>query len=142
MPQDEILAQLIFQQSAKSLSAMQLASLAQAAASLGGGGGGFDPVGAMRKSLGLDRLAVGSTPSANGGSGSATGEAGKYVLHNVYIAARQDVSGGTRALVQVDITKHLKAQAQVNTGARAATTPSSPVQDNGDSIGLSYQFDY
>lgn len=142
LPQDEILAQLLFQQSAKSLSAMQLASVAQAAASLGGGGGGFDPVGAMRKSLGLDRLAVGSTPGANGGTGSTSVEAGKYVLRNVYLAARQDLSGGTRALVQVDLTKHLKAQAQVNTGPRAATTSSSQLQDNGDSIGLSYQFDY
>jgi translocation and assembly module TamB len=142
LPQDEILAQLLFQQSVRSLSAMQLASLAQAAASLGGGGVGFDPVGAMRNGLGLDRLAVGSTPGANGGSGSTTVEAGKYVLHNVYLAARQDLSGGTRALVQVDLTKHLKAQAQVNTGPRAATTTSSQLQDNGDSIGLSYQFDY
>lgn len=142
MPPDEILARLLFQQSAKSLSAMQLASVAQAAASLGGGGGGFDPVGAMRKGLGLDRLAVGSTPSANGGSGSTTVEAGKYILRNVYLGAKQDLSGGTRALVQVDLTKHLKAQAQVNTGPRAANTTSTPLQDNGDSIGLSYQFDY
>jgi translocation and assembly module TamB len=92
--------------------------------------------------LGLDRLAVGSMPSSNGGSGSTSVEAGKYITRNVYLAARQDTSGGTRALVQVDITKHLKAQAQVNTGARAATTSSTPLQDNGDSIGLSWQYDY
>ncbi|GAA0530380.1 translocation and assembly module TamB [Rhizomicrobium palustre] len=142
LPQDEILAQLLFQQSAKSLSAMQLASVAQAAATLSGGGGGFDPVGTMRQSLGLDRLAVGSSQETSGGTGSTTIEAGKYVLRNVYIGAKQDLSGGTKALVQVDITKHLKAQAQVNTGPRAATTTSTPMQDNGDSIGLSYQFEY
>jgi len=140
MPQDEILAQLLFQQSAKSLSAMQLASVAQAAASLGGGGVGFDPVGTIRKSLGLDRLALGSTQPTNGSKGSTTVEAGKYILRNVYVAARQDISGGTRAQVQVDLTKHLKAQAAVTTGPRAAA--STPLQDNGDSIGLSYEFEY
>jgi autotransporter translocation and assembly factor TamB len=140
MPQDEVLAQLLFQQSAKSLSAVQLASVAQAAASLGGGG--FDPVGVMRRSLGLDRLAVGSNQTSSTSSGSTTIEAGKYVLHNVYIGARQDFSGGTKALVQVTLTKHLKAQAQVTTGPRAAVTTSQTLQDNGDSIGLSYQFEY
>ncbi len=142
MPQDEILAQLLFQQNAKSLSALQLASLAQAAATLSGGGGGFNPVGVMRKSLGLDRLAISSMPGSNGGVGNTTVEAGKYVLRNVYLAARQSFTGGTQAIVQVDITKHLKAQAQVNTGPRAANTTSTPLQDNGDSIGLSYEFEY
>lgn len=141
LPQDEILAQLLFQQSTKSLSPMQLASVAQAAASLGGGVG-FDPVGTVRKSLGLDRLAVGSTQPTTGSKGSTTVEAGKYILRNVYVGARQDTSGGTRALVQVDITKHLKAQATVTTGPRAPSSTSTPLQDNGDSIGLSYQFEY
>jgi translocation and assembly module TamB len=143
MPQDEILAQLLFQQSSKSLSAMQLASVAQAAATLSGGGGGIDPVGSIRKSLGLDRLAVGSnSQSGSSGIGSTSIEAGKYVLRNVYIGAQQDLSGGTKATVQVDLTRHLKAQAQVNTGPRAANTTSTPLRDQGDSIGLSYEFEY
>ena len=121
---------------------MQLASVAQAAATLSGGGGGIDSVGTIRRSLGLDRLAVGSSQSGSSGTGSTTIEAGKYVLRNVYIGAKQDLGGGTKATVQVDLTKHLKAQAQVNTGARADNTTSTPLQDNGDSIGLSYQFEY
>jgi len=142
LPQDEVLAQLLFQQSAKSLSAVQLAGVAQAAASLGGGGG-FDPVGIMRNSLGLDRLAVGSNQESSSGASSTTIEAGKYVFRNVYVGARQDLGGGTRVLVQVDITKHLKAQAQVTSGPRpATTTTSTPLTDNGDSLGLSYQFEY
>ena len=142
LPQDEILAQLLFQQSSKSLSAMQLASVAQAAATLSGGGGGLDPVGTIRRSLGLDRLAVGSNNSGASGIGSTSIEAGKYVLRNVYVGAQQDLSGGTKATVQVDLTKHLKAQVQVNTGPRATTTTSTPMRDNGDSVGLSYQFEY
>lgn len=143
MPQDEILAQLLFQQSSKSLSAMQLASVAQAAATLSGGGGGIDPVGTIRKSLGLDRLAVGSNNQSGAtGLGATSIEAGKYVLRNVYIGAQQDLSGGTKATVQVDLTRHLKAQVQVNTGPRAANTTSTPLRDQGDSVGLSYEFEY
>lgn len=140
LPQDEILAQLLFQKSVKSLSALELAGVAQAAATLSGGGG-FDPVGTVRQSLGLDRLAVGSDSNSSG-IGSTSVEAGKYVLRNVYVAAKQDMAGGTRAIVQVDIIRNLKAQAQMSTGPRAASTASTPLHDNGDSIGLSYQFEY
>ena len=74
---------------------------------------------------------------------SATIEAGKYVLKNVYVGARQDLSGGTRAVVEVDLARNLKAQATVSTGIAATTTPPGQAQtDTGDSVGLSYQFEY
>src|SRR5262249_47896067 len=57
LPQDEILGRLMFGQSTQQLSPFQLAEVAQAAASFGGLGGG-DPIGAIRGSLGLDRLSV------------------------------------------------------------------------------------
>jgi translocation and assembly module TamB len=142
LPQDEILAQLLFHQSVKQLSPLQLAQIGQAVASLGGVGSGFDPVGVMRKSLGLDKLALGSAQSAGGAPGQTTVEAGKYVLRNVYLGAQQSLSGGTRVLVQMDVTKHLKAQATVTTGSLATTSTSTPLQDNGDTIGLTYQFEY
>ncbi|MDE2183048.1 MAG: translocation/assembly module TamB domain-containing protein [Alphaproteobacteria bacterium] len=141
LPQDEILAQLLFQRSVKQLSPLELAQIGQAVASFGGVGSGFDPIASMRRSLGLDRLSIGSTPAATGTTGSTTVEAGKYVMHNVYVGARQDLSGGTHALVQVDITKNLKAQASVTTGTKATAT-STPLQDNGDSLGVTYQFEY
>ena len=142
LPQDEIFAHLMFQQSVKQLSPLQLAQIAEAMVSLTGAGSGFNPVAAVRRSLGLDRLAVGSTQTSSGES-STTVEAGKYVSHNIYVGARQDFSGGTHAIVQVDITHNLKAQAQVSTGARPATpAPGTPAVDNGDSVGLSYQFEY
>ncbi|HWA91401.1 MAG TPA: translocation/assembly module TamB domain-containing protein [Rhizomicrobium sp.] len=139
LPQDEVIARMLFQQSVKSLSPLQLAEIAQVLASLGGIGSGFDPVGSLRKSLGLDRLSVGGSTSGN----SATVEAGKYVLRNVYVGAKQDLSGGTRAVVEVDLTRNLKAQATVSTGAAAvANPPGSTPADTGDSVGLSYQFEY
>jgi len=143
LPQDEIMARLLFQQSATQLSALQIAEIADAITSLSGAGSGLNPVGSLRKSLGLDRLAVGSASSANGGSSQATIEAGKYISRNIYVGTTQNVSGGTRAIVQVDITKHLKAQAAVSMNAHPTnTTPLTQAQDTGDSVGLMYQFEY
>ncbi|HEY5236834.1 MAG TPA: translocation/assembly module TamB domain-containing protein, partial [Rhizomicrobium sp.] len=143
LPQDEVIAQILFQQSIKQLSALQLAQIAEALASLSGVGTGFNPVGMIRKKLRLDRLSVGSTSTGNAETSTTTIEAGKYVTHDVYVGAKQDLSGGTRAVVEIDITKNLKAQAAVNTGATAVTTaPGATPADTGDSVGLSYQFEY
>ena len=140
LPQDEILARLLFQQSAKQLSPLQLAQGAQALAAIAGLDSGFSPLSWVRGGLGLDRISVGS---AAGPTQGTTVEAGKYVSRNVYVGARQGISGGTQAQVQVDLTRNLKAQATVTTGANALTTKgASAAKDRGNSIGLSYQFDY
>lgn len=139
LPQDEILAHLLFQQSSKQLTPLQMAGIAQALASLSGISNGFDPVASIRGGLGLDRLAV------SGGSGVTTGttvEAGKYVFRNIYVGAKQGLSGGTQAQVQIDITRNLKAQATISAGTSAAATQGAGAQDTGGTLGLSYQFEY
>lgn len=139
LPQDEVVARLLFQKSATQLSPLQLAEGAQALAGIAGIGSGFSPLGSLRSGLGLDRLSI---RSGSGREGTAV-EAGKFVSHNIYVGARQDVSGGTKAQVQVDLTKNLKAQATVSSGLPATTTQgATALQDNGSSVGLSYQFDY
>ena len=143
LPQDEILAHLFFGQGAKQLTPLQLAQIAQAIAALGGLGTGFDPLGALRKQLRLDRLSVGSTTGGSSGTESQTTvEAGKYVARNVYVGARQNLSGGTQVQVQVDLTKRLKAQATLSTSNNATVTTGNSAQDNGSSVGLSYEFEY
>jgi translocation and assembly module TamB len=137
LPQDEILGRLLFGQSTQQLSPFQLAEVAQAAASFGGVGGG-DPLGAVRRGLGLDRLSVGS---ASGSSSGATVEAGKYVAKGVYVGARQGTTGGFQAKVQIDLTKHLKVQTTLGTGS-TPTTGITPENDPGSSIGLTYGFEY
>lgn len=140
LPQDEILARLLFQTSVKQLSPVQIAELAQVIPALTGIGEGFDPVDSLRRSLGLDRLAVGSADEASGGG--TTIEVGRHVTAGLYVGARQNLSGGTRAVVQYDLTKNLKLEATVNTGTTAAAAPSTATQDNGSSVGVTYQFDY
>jgi translocation and assembly module TamB len=137
LPQDEVLSQLLFGQSVKQLSPFQFAAIAGGLASLGGFGG--DPLAAMRKSLGLDRLSV---ESASGTGGGAAISAGKYVASRVYLGVKQGTSGGTQAQVQIDLTKHLKLQSTLGTRAGTPATGITPQNDPGSSIGLSYQFEY
>ena len=140
LPQDEVLAHLLFGTSVKDLSAIQIAEIAAALAELSGvTGGGGDPLGAVRKGLGLDRLSVGG---GGGPSSGATVEAGRYVARGVFIGAKQATSGGgTAAEVQIDLTRHLKAKAQLSTGG-GSVQGATPDNDPGSTIGLSYQFEY
>jgi translocation and assembly module TamB len=134
---------VFFQQSAKQLTPLQLAQIAQAIASLGGVGSGFDPLGALRRNLKLDRLSIGSTSGgASGSEAQTTVEGGKYVARNVYVGAKQTLSGSTQVQVQVDLTKQLKAQATVSTGTNATSVTGNSAQDSGSSVGLSYEFEY
>ena len=134
LPQDEVLAQLLFGRSASQLGPFQYAEIAAALAELSGAGGGNNPLDRVRKGLGLDRLSVGSGSTNAAGTGSAGGatiEAGKYVANGVYVGAKQGTSGAqTQAQVQIDLYKGLKAETDVGTGA------------GGTSVGLSYQFEY
>jgi translocation and assembly module TamB len=136
LPQDEILARLLFGTNVKQLTTLQIIQIGTALVSLSGSGGASNPLLAAQKTLGLDRLSVGS--AATGGTSV---EAGRYVSSNVYVGAKQSTSGSTQAKVQVDLTKHLKAQATLgNAGATAQGI--TPDNDPGSSVGLSYQFEY
>ena len=134
LPQDEVLAYLIFKRSAKDLGPFQIAQIAAGLAELTGvGGGGFNPLEDVRKGLGLDRLSLG-TGSGTGTSSKAaapTVEAGRYVTNGVYVGAKQGATGNqTGATVQIDITKGLKLQTDVGTG------------QGGNQVGVTYQYEY
>lgn len=138
-PRDEVMAILLFGTDAHSLSTTQLAELAAAVAQLAGGSS-FDPLGKVRNALGLDRLAVGGGGGVDNGGTSV--EAGKYVMKGVYVGAKQATSGsGTQAQVQIDLTKRLKLNTTVGTGGQV-TGFTTPENDPGSSVGLSYGFDY
>lgn len=116
---------------------MQMAQIAEALGTLTGVGGGLgNPLSGLRKGLGLDRLSVGSD------SGGASVEAGKYIASGIYVGAKQDMAGGTRAQVQIDLTEHLKLQSTINTGNEGAVSSGPSMIDRGSNIGLSYQFEY
>jgi len=139
LPQDEVLAHLLFGQSMKNLSAFQIAEIGAALAELSGVGGGADPLASLRKGLGLDRLSVGGGTNGAG----ATVQAGRYVARGVYVGAKQSAggAGGTQAQVQVDLTRHLKLQTTLGTGG-GTVQGATPDNDPGSSVGLAYQFEY
>jgi translocation and assembly module TamB len=137
MPQDEILAQLLFNTSTSKLSPLQVAQIAAALASLSGATSGFDPLDKVRTTLGLDRLTVGSDVTGN-----PTLEAGRYVARGVYVGAKQSASGsGSQATVQVDLAKGLKLETTAGSSSLSSATGAA---NSGDaaSVGLTYQFEY
>ncbi len=138
LPQDEVLAQLLFGTGVGKLSPFQVAGMAAGLATLtGAGGSGIgDPLDKVRQGLGLDRLSVGS-----GANGNPTLEAGRYLAPNVYLGAKQSASGGgTQASMQIDIAKGLKLEATAGTGEASAVGTAGA--SNGTSLGLTYQFEY
>ncbi len=108
LPQDEILAQLLFGRSIADLNAAQLAQLAASAASLAGGGGpSFTEQ--IRRLTGLDDLSV--VTQEEGGVGVA---AGRYIADNIYLGVEageeeSDVS------VNIDVTRSLKLRGTAGT---------------------------
>jgi translocation and assembly module TamB len=147
LPQDEILARLLFGESASQLSGLQVAETGAALASLSGIGGSntLNPLARVQRALGLNRLTVGSatTTAANGTtqSSGASITAGRYVSSRVFVAATQNTTGTSQLRVDVDLTKHLKLQTRIGNGT-ATAQGTTPENDPGSSIGLSYQFDY
>jgi translocation and assembly module TamB len=150
LPQDEILARLLFGSSLTQISPVQGLELAQAAAQLAGGGGP-DILGTVRRQLGLDRLSIGSgsgfgstVPSPglvaprqqqpqSGGLGATTLSAGKYVAPGLYVGVEQGASAGSSAVrVEREITPHVSIDAKAGgSGAQG-----------GESVGINLKMDY
>lgn len=146
MPQDEILARLLFGEPAAQLTAFQLVETGAALASLQGGGNGpsLNPLTRIQKALGLDRLSVGGGSSGSGSSGQSSGtsvEAGRYISSRVYVGVKETTTGGSTVDVDVDLTKHLKLQAQLGNN-NPTTQGVTPETDQGSIIGMAYQFEY
>lgn len=123
MAEDEALAQLLFGSSASEISPLQAARLANAVASLSGGGGG-NLFGGLRNSVGIDDLDV-STDA----DGQTEVTAGKYINDNIYSEIGIDGEGNSSISLNLDVTRNLTVKGQV--GADANT-----------GIGLFYQKDY
>lgn len=136
LPQDEVLARLLFDRRASELSPFQLAQLAQALAGAVGietpGAGGI--LDRIRRALALDRLAVGEErgQGANSRAQGATLETGRYVADGVYLGVRQSSEGGPpRVGVQIDVLPRVRVEAE--TGGNSSA---------GDRLGLSFEFEY
>lgn len=106
LPQDEVMAQLIFGQSMSKLSALQIARLADAAGQLAGGRSTslFD---SLRSNLGIDDLDI-STDS----EGQARVSAGKYLNERTYLELEQSGSSGAKAIINLDVGRGVKLRGE------------------------------
>ncbi len=113
MPEDEILARLLFGKSAGALSPFELLQLAQATADLAGVNTGPGVLDKIRQSTGLDRLSLQQTDPAAGPSLSA----GRYVSDRVYVGVSQGAtSASSAATVEIEVTPNVKVESEVGAG--------------------------
>jgi translocation and assembly module TamB len=140
VPQDEILARVLFNKGVSQITAGEGLQLAAAAATLAGGGPGV--LDRLRGSLGLDWFKLGSgatgpttgtlnprAPSGSAASGTAL-SAGKYVAPGVSVGVSQGISPPTSKItVEIEVRPHLTV------GGEAG-------QSGSTGIGLNYNYDY
>jgi translocation and assembly module TamB len=140
VPQDEILARVLFGKSVSQISAGEGLQLAAAAASLAGGGPGV--LDRLRGGLGLDYFRLGSSTSGpttgtlnpGGMSNSATSgtalSAGKYIAPGVSVGVSQGISPPTsKVTVEIQVLPH------VTVGGEAG-------QSGSTGIGVNWNYDY
>lgn len=101
LPNDEVLAKVLFERSASQLSPVEAAQLASTLSALAGGGG-FDVIGNLRNFAGLDRLAFGG-----GDQSGVTVSGGKYLTDDVYLELTGGGREGPSAQVEWRIRKNL-----------------------------------
>lgn len=124
LPQDEVLAQLIFGRESSSLSPFQIAQLADAVATLSGGQRTslFDK---LRQGLGVDDLNVGT--DENGG---AQVTAGKYLNRRTYLEVMQGEDPSKSGIaINLDVGKGVKLRGQAT-------------QDGGTATGVFFEKEY
>jgi translocation and assembly module TamB len=116
LPEEEILARLLFGGSVTSLSATDAVQLAAALAALQGGDGGLDPIGSLRRSIGLDQLRIISAdPLIGRGTGIAIG---KNITRNIYVELVTDGRGYSATQIEYRITSWLALLGTVSTIGR------------------------
>jgi len=128
LPDNEILARILFGQSASALSPLQAAQLAQAGASLYTGGGPTSILARTRRILGLDQLNLVS--GASSGSPTAILRAGKEIFKGVTVNAEQGTEAQSGAVsVEVKITPNITVESRVG-------------DDNKQGVGVNWKWDY
>ncbi|MFT8736345.1 MAG: translocation/assembly module TamB domain-containing protein [Zymomonas mobilis] len=117
MPEDELLAQLLFGSSLTNLSAPEALQLASALNQLRHGGANVDPINNVRKLARLDRLRI--TSSSQNSQKTAVA-AGKYIGRHTYVEVETDGQGYSLTSVQFQINRWLSLLSSVSTLGRSS----------------------
>ena len=121
LPEDEILARIVFGRSISSLSPAQVIRLASIASELAGNGGS-SIIDDIRNSTGLDDIDV-----VQDEDGNSAVKTGKYVTDNVYLGVQ--AGQASEATINLDITSTLKARGSVDS-------------EGSSSLGVFFEKDY
>ena len=127
LPQDEILARILFGDNVANLSATQAIQLAAALNGLRGGGGGLNPMGKLQNASGVDRIGIVSGDEASGRGTSLA--VGQHISNNIYVEVITDPKGFTATQLEISLSKALSLLSKTGTNA-------------GSSANLRYSKDY
>lgn len=105
LPEDEILAQLLFGRSVSTLSPIQVLQLADAASTLAGGAAQGGLLSNLREGLGLDDLDL-----QTDAQGNAALRAGRYLTENVYTDVIIGTDGAAGVTLNIDLTPDITAR--------------------------------
>jgi translocation and assembly module TamB len=115
LPEDELLSRLLFGTSITNLSAPEALQLASAVAGLQSDGG-IDPINAVRRAAGLDRLRIlPADPTLGQGTSIA---AGKYITRRTFVEVITDGQGYSATRVEFQITRWLSLLSSISTLGR------------------------
>ena len=120
LPQDELLSRILFGTSITNLSAPEALQLASAVAALQSGEGDLDPINALRRAVGLDRLRVVPADVATGQKTAVA--AGKYVTRKLFVEVVTDGQGYSATRVEYQITRWLSLLSTVSTVGRSGAS--------------------
>lgn len=116
LPEDEVLAQLIFGQSLSNLSPLQIAQLADAVAELSGVGGSTGLLDKLRGQIGVDDIDV-KTDNETGDTSVAVG---KYLNERTYLSIEKGSKAGSgKATIDLSIGRGLKLRGQASDSGEA-----------------------
>ncbi|WP_327752452.1 translocation/assembly module TamB domain-containing protein [Sphingobium sp. SJ10-10] len=127
LPQDEILARILFGDNVANLSATQAIQLAAALNGLRGGGGGLNPMGKLQNASGVDRIGIVGGDEATGRGTSLS--VGQHISNNIYVEVITDPKGFTATQLEISLSKTLSLLSKTGTNA-------------GSSANLRYSKDY
>jgi translocation and assembly module TamB len=126
LPQDEILARLLFGSSAGSLTPVQAVQLAQTAATLSGRGGPVSVLDELRQGFGLDMLGVESGETVSASSLAV----GKYLTDDVFVKMNQGLTPESRKIgVEVRVLPRVTVESDIGAESQG-------------SVGVNWKLDY
>ena len=113
LPQEEVVARILFGSSVTEISAIQAVQLAASLNTLRGGGGGLNPLGRLRSATGFSRIRILDADSATG-RGTAV-SAGMYLSDDIYVEIITDAKGFTATQIEISLSRTLSLLSQFGT---------------------------